>query len=130
MIKNVKSGYNIIDDKGFIYSNYFLVVLVITKPYISVTESTFNYGELGRKKNIIEQQSSVMSQDKEFPIIESYCMLLEKETQNKSNCITNENNNSKNINKFKDKDKANESKIEAKQVQDLKDRVNKILNEF
>ncbi len=32
-----------------------LVVLVITKPYISVTESTFNYGELGRKKNIIEQ---------------------------------------------------------------------------
>ena len=57
-------------------------------------------------------------------------MLLEKETQNKSNCVTNENNNSKNISIFNDKDKANESKIEAKQVQDLKDRVNKILNEF
>ena len=82
------------------------------------------------KKNIIEQQSSVMSQDKEFPIIESYCMLLDKETHNKSNCITNENNNSKNITNYNDKDKVNESKLEAKQVQDLKDRVNKILNEF
>ena len=30
-----------------------LVVLVITKPYISVTESTFNYGELGRNKRNI-----------------------------------------------------------------------------
>ncbi len=81
------------------------------------------------KKTTLEQPS-VASQDKEFPIIESYCMLLEKETQNKSNCITNENNNSKNLSIFNDKDKANESKIEAKQVQDLKDRVNKILNEF
>ena len=77
------------------------------------------------KKNIIEQ-TSMMSQEKDFPIIESYCMLLEKDNQNKSNCITNENNYSKN----NDKEKNNESKIEAKQIQDLKDRVNKILNEF
>ena len=31
----------------------FFVVLVITKPYISVTESTFNYGELDRNKSNI-----------------------------------------------------------------------------
>ncbi|MBQ7257120.1 MAG: hypothetical protein IJS60_05450 [Abditibacteriota bacterium] len=30
-------------------------MLVITKPYISVSKSIFIYGELGRKKNIIEQ---------------------------------------------------------------------------
>jgi len=79
------------------------------------------------KNNIRDQ--SIMSQEKEFPIIESYCMLMEKDNQNKSNCITNENNKSKNITIYNDIDKINES-IEAKQVQDLKDRVNKILNEF
>jgi hypothetical protein len=81
------------------------------------------------KKNVIEQPS-VISREKEFPVIESYCILMEKETQNKSNCMTNENNSSKNFSIFIDKDKTNESKIEAKQVQDLKERVNKILNEF
>ena len=79
------------------------------------------------KNNIRDQ--SIMSQEKEFPIIESYCMLMEKDNQNKSNCITNENNKSKNITIYNDIDKINES-IEAKQVADLKDRVNKILNEF
>ena len=80
------------------------------------------------KKNIIEQ-SSMLSQEKEFPIIESYCMLVEKD--NKSNCVTNENNNnSKNLTTYNDKERVNESKLEAKQVQDLKERVNKILNEF
>ena len=83
-----------------------------------------------QKKNIVEQQSSIMSQDKEFPIIESYCMLKEKDTHNKSNCITIENNNNKNLTNYNDKDKVNESKLEEKQVQDLKDRVNKILNDF
>ena len=81
-------------------------------------------------KKSIKDQSSIMSQEKEFPIIESYCMIMEKDTQNKSNFITNENNKSKNLTIYNDKDRANESKIEAKQVQDLKDRVNKILNEF
>ena len=81
-------------------------------------------------KKSIKDQSSIMSQEKEFPIIESYCMIMEKDTQNKSNFITNENNKSKNLTNYNDKDRANESKIEAKQVQDLKDRVNKILNEF
>ena len=73
-----------------------------------------------------------MSQDKEFPIIESYCMMLEKDNQNKSgnNYATNENNFSKNLTSNKIKEKSNESNIEAKQFQDVKDRVNKILNEF
>ena len=86
-----------------------------------------NKAGLNNKNNIRDQ--SIMSQEKEFPIIESYCMLMEKDNQNKSNCITNENNKSKNITIYNDIDKINES-IEAKQVQDLKDRVNKILNEF
>jgi hypothetical protein len=81
------------------------------------------------KKNI-KEQTSIMSQEKEFPIIESYCMLLEKDNQNKSNCITNDNNYSQNILLNNDKEKNNESKIEAKQIQDLKEHVNKILNEF
>ena len=33
-----------------------------------------------------------MQQDKEFPIIDSYFMLIEKEIYNKSKCIKNENN--------------------------------------
>ena len=74
------------------------------------------------KKNTIEQ-SSVLSHEKEFPIIESYCMLVEKD--NKSpNYANNDNNNNLTIYN------SNESKLEAKQVQDLKERVNKILNEF
>ena len=82
------------------------------------------------RKNI--ENSNNMSQDKEFPIIESYCMMLDKDNQNKSgsNYATNENNISKNLNSNNIKEKSNESNIEAKQVQDLKDHVNKILNEF
>ena len=74
------------------------------------------------KKNTIEQ-SSVLSHEKEFPIIESYCMLVEKD--NKSpNYANNDNNNNLTIHN------SNESRLEAKQVQDLNERVNKILNEF
>ena len=80
------------------------------------------------KKNLAEQ--SIVSQDKEFPIIESYCMIMDKDNQNKSNYITNENNNSKNLTINNNRDKINESKLEAKQIQDLKDHVNKILNNF
>ena len=85
-------------------------------------------GQVYKKKNI--EQSSIMSQDKEFPIIDSYCMMMEKDNINKSNNITKENNGTKNIATINDKEKSNESKIEAKQVQDLKERVNKILNEL
>ena len=49
------------------------------------------------------------------------------------NCLTNNSNNiiGNNLDNYMDKDiDNNESKLEAKQVQDLKDRVNKILNEF
>ena len=98
-------------------------------------------------KNYNEQQSSAFSQDKEFPIIESYCMLMEKEKEkdinniNKEknklemNCLTNNSNNiiDNNFDNYIDRDKDidnNESKLEAKQVEDLKDCVNKILNEF
>ena len=90
-------------------------------------------------KNYNEQQSSALSQDKEFPIIESYCMLMEKEKENKEknklemNCLTNNRNNiiGNNLDNYMDKDiDNNESKLEAKQVEDLKDCVNKILNEF
>ena len=89
--------------------------------------------------NYNEQQSSALSQDKEFPIIESYCMLMEKEKENKEknklemNCLTNNSNNiiGNNLDNYMDKDiDNNESKLEAKQVEDLKDCVNKILNEF
>ena len=85
------------------------------------------------KKNLMEPQLSLASQEKEFPIIESYCLLMEKDKE-------------KDINNNKDKDKSevnpcltsnsnnigsgNESKLEAKQVEDLKNCVNKILNEF
>jgi hypothetical protein len=76
------------------------------------------------KKNIIEK-STIVSQEKEFPIIESYCMLVEKD--NKSNHANNNNdNNNNNLTSYN----ANESKFEDKQVQDLQERVNKILNEF
>ena len=96
-------------------------------------------------KNYNDQQSSAFSQDKEFPIIESYCMLMEKEKDinniNKEknklemNCLTNNSNNiiDNNLDNYIDRDKDidnNESKLEAKQVEDLKDCVNKILNEF
>ena len=88
-------------------------------------------------KNFIEQPSSLASQEKEFPIIESYCMLMEKDKGKDNNinkdknkyelnsCLTN--NSNTNINNF---GSGNESKLEAKQVEDLKDCVNKILNEF
>ena len=45
-------------------------------------------------------------------------MLMEKEIYNK--CIIN----------YNDKDKVNGLKLDVKQVQDLKDLINKILNEF
>ena len=66
-------------------------------------------------------------------------MLMEKEKENKEknklemNCLTNNSNNiiGNNLNNYMDKDiDNNESKLEAKQVEDLKDCVNKILNEF
>jgi hypothetical protein len=82
------------------------------------------------KKNI--EKSPNRSQEKEFPIIESYCVMLDKENLNRygNNYATNESNISKNLTSNNFKDKSNESNIEAKQVQDLKDRVNKILNQF
>jgi len=78
------------------------------------------------KKNIDKSQES------EFPIIESYCVMIDKENQNKygGNYATNESNVSKNLTTNNFKEKSNESNIEERQVQDLKDRVNKILNEF
>ena len=81
------------------------------------------------RKNL--DKSNNLSQDKEFPIIESYCMIQDN-NQNKSgsNYATNENNISKNLISSKIKEKSNESNIEAKQVQDLNDCVNKILNGF
>jgi len=72
-------------------------------------------------KNYNEQQSSALSQDKEFPIIESYCMLMEKEKENKEknklemNCLTNNSNNiiGNNLDNYMDKDiDNNESKLE------------------
>ena len=77
------------------------------------------------KKNIIDK-SSIVSPEKEFPIIESYCMLVEKD--NKSNSTNNNNNDNNNNNLISYN--ANESKLEDKQVQDIQERVNKILNEF
>ena len=58
--------------------------------------------------------------------------MLDKENQNRygSNYATNESNVSKNITSNNFKEKSNESNIEAKQVQDVKDRINKILNEI
>ena len=90
------------------------------------------------KINFKDQKSSAISQEKEFPIIESYCMLVDKEKDNKDknkldiNCCLTNNSNSigNNLYSYMDKDKGNESKLEAKQVEDLKDCVNKILNEF
>ena len=85
------------------------------------------------KKNLMEPQLSLASQEKEFPIIESYCLLMEKDKEKDINnnkekdrsevnpCLT---SNSNNIGS------GNESKLEAKQVEDLKNCVNKILNEF
>ena len=86
-------------------------------------------GPAFKKKNT-KEHSSLVSQEKEFPIIESYCMMFDKE--NKSNYVTNNNNNNNNNtdNNNLTTFNGNESKIEAKQVQDLKERVNKILNEF
>ena len=102
-------------------------------------------------KNYNEQQSSALSQDKEFPIIESYCMLMEKDKEKNEgnvisnlnrdknkyemNCLTNNSNINvgNNLGGYLDLERDgdnNESKLEAKQVEDLKDCVNKILNEF
>ena len=85
----------------------------------------------------IEQPSSLASQEKEFPIIESYCMLMEKDKGKDNNIYKDKNkyelnsyltnNSNTNINNL---GSGNESKLEAKQVEDLKDCVNKILNEF
>ena len=98
-----------------------------------------NKAQILYSKNILEQQSSYASQEKEFPIIESYCMLVEKEKDNKKEknkqelncCLTNNSNSAGyNLANYMDKDRGNESKLEAKQVEDLKECVNKILNEF
>jgi DNA repair exonuclease SbcCD ATPase subunit len=100
-------------------------------------------------KNYNEQQSSALSQDKEFPIIESYCMLMEKDKEKNEgnvisnlnrdknkyemNCLTNNSNINvgNNLGGYLDLERDgdnNESKLEAKQVEDLKDCVNKILS--
>ena len=66
-------------------------------------------------------------------------MLMEKEKENYKEkikqenncCLTNNSNNiGYNLANYMDKDKGNESRLEAKQVEDLKECVNKILNEF
>ena len=82
------------------------------------------------KKNIDKVPNK--AKEKEFPIIESYCMIYDKDNQNKSgsNCITNENKNSKDITINNDKERSNESKLDAKHVQDVNDYVNKILNDL
>jgi hypothetical protein len=58
--------------------------------------------------------------------------MADKENQNRygGNYTTNESNISKNLTSNNFKERSNESNIEAKQFQDLKDCVNKILNEF
>ena len=98
-----------------------------------------NKAQIIYSKNILEQQSSYGSQEKDFPIIESYCMLLEKEKDNNKEknkqelnfCLTNNSNTTGyNLANYMDKDRGNESNLEAKQVEDLKECVNKILNEF
>ena len=92
-------------------------------------------------KNYNEQQSSALSQDKEFPIIESYCMLMEKDKEKNEgnvisnlnrdknkyemNCLTNNSNINvgNNLGGYLDLERDgdnNESKLEAKQVEDLK----------
>ena len=103
------------------------------------------------KINFKDQKSSAISQEKEFPIIESYCMLMEKDKEKNEgnvisnlnrdknkyemNCLTNNSNINvgNNLGGYLDLERDgdnNESKLEAKQVEDLKDCVNKILNEF
>ena len=86
-------------------------------------------------KNFAEHPSSMASQEKEFPIIESYCFLSEKDKENNNRNQSEINNlvneyNGNNYLKINDKDRGNESKLEAKQVEDLKNCVNKILDEF
>ena len=66
-------------------------------------------------------------------------MLMEKEKDNNKEknkqelnfCLTNNSNTTGyNLANYMDKDRGNESNLEAKQVEDLKECVNKILNEF
>ncbi len=96
---------------------------------MSQKEERNTIGSMLRKSN---DKSPNRLKEKEFPIIESYCVMLNKENQSKygGNYATNENNNSQSLTSNNFREKSNESKIESRQFQDLKDCVNKILNEF
>jgi hypothetical protein len=78
-------------------------------------------------KSNIEPMSN-RSIENEFPIIESYYMMDKDNNKLGHNCITNDTN--KNLMTYNEKDLINDSNLEDKQVQDLKDRVNKLLSEF
>ena len=76
--------------------------------------------EINKKNN--NEMSVNMSQDKEFQVIESYCVL-----SGQDNTINNTENNTSAKNGG---DKVDDSKIEALQIQNLHNKVNQILNEF
>ena len=76
--------------------------------------------EIHKKNN--NEMSVNMSQDKEFQVIESYCVL-----SGQDNTINNTENNTSAKNGG---DKVDDSKIEALQIQNLHNKVNQILNEF
>ena len=76
-------------------------------------------------KNIIDEQSLNNSQEKDFQIIESYCLLSgqKEEGYNDDNNILEKYNKENSI-------KEDESKIENNQVRELHNHVRKILEEF
>ena len=76
-------------------------------------------------KNIIDEQSLNNSQEKDFQIIESYCLLSgqKEEGHNDDNNILEKYNKENSI-------KEDESKIENNQVRELHNHVRKILEEF
>ena len=75
------------------------------------------------------EQSLNTSQEKDFQIIESYCLLSgQKNETNEINNLNTSNGNNLSRNNNKDKD---ESKIiEKKKIQELHNHVQKILDEF
>ena len=75
------------------------------------------------------EQSLNTSQEKDFQIIESYCLLSGQKNE------TNENNNSNtsngnNLSRNNNKDKDESNIIEKKKIQELHNHVQKILDEF
>ena len=74
--------------------------------------------EIQKKNN--NEMSVNMSQDKEFQVIESYCVL-----SGQGDNVTENNLSPKNGG-----EKADDSKLEALQIQNLHNKVNQILNEF